>query len=271
MRTLRMWLGLITMSVLGILILNSAGALVPGEEFDSTASFVIVGVIFFVMMRFLRVPTMQYFSKPVLGWRFLVALAMCINLIIVQVRGEPIHNLSVGEWLRGVLFLFAVGAAEEILSRGVIFGVLLRHGLPIAAIGSSVMFGLMHLNVYVDYWDPWQAYWHVMSAGSFGFFACALLVVTKSMWMPITLHLFSNAGLLFSDPPTKEELESRVSIDFWQGLTHPLYPFLTFVIPALILFWIHAGTPVPQWFIRFAIKLGLMDKEASSQGEELSL
>jgi membrane protease YdiL (CAAX protease family) len=250
-----MWLGLIAMSVLAILILNSAGAIVPGEEFDSTASFLLVGLIFFVIMRFLRVPTMAYFSKPVLGWRFLVALALCINLIVVQVGGEPIRNLSVGQWLSG----------------GVIFGVLLRHGLPVAVIGSSVMFGLMHLNVYSDYWDPWQAYWHVMSAGAFGLFACALLVVTKSMWMPIFLHVFSNAGLLFSDPPTKQELESRVSIDFWQGLTHPFYPFLTFAIPALILFWIHAGTPMPQWFMRLALKLGLVDKEVSSPNRELTL
>ena len=266
-----MWLGLLAMSVLAILILNSAGVIVPGEEFDSTASFLLVGIIFFVIMRFLRVPTMAYFSKPVLGWRFLVALALSINLIVVQVSGEPIRNLSVGQWLSGALFLCAIGAAEEILSRGVIFGVLLRHGLPVAVIGSSVMFGLMHLNVYSDYWDPWQAYWHVMSAGAFGLFACALLVVTKSMWMPIFLHVFSNAGLLFSDPPTKQELESRISIDFWQGLTHPFYPFLTFAIPALILFWIHAGTPMPRWFMRLALKLGLVDKEVTSPNKELTL
>ena len=263
MRTLRMWLGLIAMSGFAILILNTAGAVVPGEGFDSTGSFLIVGIVFFVVMRFLRTPTMQYFSKPVLGWRFLVALGLCINLIVVQLRGELFHNLSIGQWIRGILFLFAVGAAEEILSRGVVFGVLLRHGLPVAAVGSSVMFGLMHLNVYVGNWDPWQAYWHVMSAASFGFFACALLVVTKSMWMPILLHLLSNGGLIFEEPPTQEEQAYRVSIDFWQGLIHPLYPFLTFIIPALILFWINAGTPVPQWFKRLAIKLGLVEKEVA--------
>jgi len=255
-----MWVVLIVMSVLGIQILDSAGAIVPGERFDGTASYLVVGVLFFALMRFLRVPTLQYFAKPVLGWPFVVAVLLCGNLVVVQLRGEPFHNLSAGQWFRGVLFLFVVGATEEILSRGVVFGVLLRHGLPIAAIGSSVMFGLMHLNVYIGNWDPWQAYWHVMSAGSFGFFACALLVVTKSMWMPILLHFVSNAGLIFEAPPTKEEEAYRVSIDFWQGLIHPLSPFLTFVIPALILFWIHAGTPVPQWFKRLAKKLGLIEE-----------
>ena len=255
-----MWLGLIALSLFAITLLSSAGAVVPGEELDSTASFLIVGIVFFGILRFLKLPTIQYFSKPVFGWKFLVALALTINLIVVQLRGEPIHNLTATEWLRGIVYLFAVGAAEEMLSRGVVFGVLLRHGLPIAAIASSTMFGLMHINVYIGNWDPWQAYWHVMSAASFGFFACALLVVTKSIWMPILLHLFSNAGLIFETPPTQKELDARVSIDFWHGLIHPLYPFLTFLIPALILFWIHAGTPVPAWFKRLALKLGLLEE-----------
>ena len=271
MRTMRMWVGLIALSCSAIFLLNSIGDLVPGETYDSIASFSTVGVVFFLLMRFLRLPTLQYFAKPVLGWRFLVALVLSINLIVVQLQGEPFHNLSIGQWVRGVIFLFAVGAAEEILSRGVVFGILLRHGLPIAAIASSLMFGLMHINVYIGHWDPWQAYWHVMSAASFGFFACALMVVTKSLWMPILLHFFSNGALIFETPPTKEELDLRVSIDFWQGVLHPLSPFLTFLIPALILFWIHAGNPVPGWFVRLAIKFGLVEKEVEPAPKELGL
>ena len=47
MRTLRMWLGLIALSLFAITLLNSAGAVVPGEDLDSTASFLIVGIVFF--------------------------------------------------------------------------------------------------------------------------------------------------------------------------------------------------------------------------------
>jgi hypothetical protein len=45
-----MWLGLIAMSGLAILLLNTAGAIVPGEGFDSTASFLLVGIVFFVVI-----------------------------------------------------------------------------------------------------------------------------------------------------------------------------------------------------------------------------
>jgi len=265
MRSVRMWIVLIVMSVLGVLVLNSASAIVPGKRFDSTGSYIIVGILFFALMRFLRVPTMRYFSKPAWGWRYVVAMVLCANLTYVQLRGEPFHTMRISQWLSGITFLLVDGFTEEVLSRGVIFGVLQRRGLPIAVIGSSLMFGLMHLNVYIGNWDPWQAYWHVMSAASFGVFACALLVVTKSMWVPIIFHSLSDAGLLFETPPTKEEETYRVSIDFWQGATHPLSVFLTFVIPALILFWIHAGTPVPHWFMRYAIKFGLVDDKVVEQ------
>ena len=88
-----MWVVLIVMSVLGIQILDSAGAIVPGERFDGTASYLVVGVLFFALMRFLRVPTLHYFAKPVLGWPFVVAVLLCGNLVVVQLRGEPFHNL----------------------------------------------------------------------------------------------------------------------------------------------------------------------------------
>ena len=45
--------------------------------------------------------------------------------------------------------MIVVAVAEETFSRGIVFGVLLLHGLSVAVIGSSLMFGLMHINSYV--------------------------------------------------------------------------------------------------------------------------
>lgn len=254
-----MWLSLVVVSVVAILILNNGDHVIPGESFDGLGSYLLLGVIVFWFMRFVRVSTNAYFARPVLGWRFVVAMVLCGNLLVVQLKGEPFHNLSIGHWIRGILFLLAVGVVEEILSRGVVFGVLLHQGLAVAVIGSSLMFGLMHINVYIGYWDPWQAYWHVMSAFSFGLFACGLMLLTRSIWVPIIFHSLSDAGLIFENAPTKEEAAYRVSIDFWKGLVHPVPAFLTFVIPALILLWIHAGTPFPAWAKRLAYKWGLVE------------
>ena len=262
-----MWVGLAMLSVTSLLLLNFASEVVPGKGFDSTGSFMILGLFAFALMRWMRVPTNGYFGKPTFGWRFAIALILMINAVVVQIRSEPFSELDLQGWIRGATFLIAVAVAEEIFSRGVIFGILLRQGLLVAVTGSSLIFGLMHLNGYVgQYFDPWRAYWHVISAIAFGVFACALMVVTRSLWMPIILHTVSNAGLLFRDIDELIEVRSKpISVDFWSGITYPLPAFATFVIPALALFWIHAGTPLHPVLRRLAIKWKLIDPIAEKQ------
>lgn len=262
-----MWVGLVALSVLSILILNFASEIVPGAAFDSTGGFIILGLFAFVIMRWLRVPTNSFFGKPAFGWRFIVALVLMVNLIVVQIRGEAFSELDTEGWIRGVIFLSAVAFAEEIFSRGVIFGILLRQGLAVAVVGSSLIFGLMHLNGYIgEYFDPWRAYWHVVSATAFGVFACALMVVTRSIWMPIILHTVSNAGLLFRDIDEVTKIRSKpISVDFWSGISYPLPAFATFVIPALALFWINAGTPLPPAAQGLAIKWKLIEPDVEKE------
>lgn len=258
-----MWVGLVLLSALAIVVLDSADVVIPGKAFDGTGSYLILGLIAFALMRWLRVPTLAYFAKPVLGWKFVVAAVLTVNLIAVQLQDQDFTELSAAKWLRGIAFLIAVGVTEEIISRGIAFGVLRRLGLFTAVLGSSLMFGLMHINAYIGNFDPWQAYWHIISAFSFGVFACALMVVTRSIWMPIIFHSFSNAGLLVESPPTKADDAFRVSVPFFEGLLHPLPILATFVIPALILFWIAANTPMYPRIRKLALRWKLIEEKAS--------
>jgi membrane protease YdiL (CAAX protease family) len=122
------------------------------------------------------------------------------------------------------------------------------------------MFGLMHINTYIGNFDAWPAYWRVMSAASFGVFACALMVLTRSIWMPIVLHAFSNAGLLLtSAEEVQTDRGSVTSVDFVTGLTHPLPAVATFLVPSLIMFWIAAGMPLHSRLRQLAIKWKLME------------
>ena len=255
-----MWIGLVLLSLLSIVILNFGGEVVPGKGFDSTGSYMILGLFSFAVMWWLRPPTMAYFALPRFGWAFLLACALMINMIVVQIRGEDFSQVASDKWFRGIIFLICVATAEEIFSRGIVFGVLQKHGMTVAVIGSSLMFGLMHINSYIGNFDAWPAYWHIVSAASFGVFACALMVVTRSIWMPIVLHTFSNAGLLLRNAEeVQAKRDSYSSVDFWPGLVQPLPVMLTFVIPALVLFWIAAGTPLHPVVRRFAIKWKLIE------------
>jgi membrane protease YdiL (CAAX protease family) len=255
-----MWVGLIGLSLLAIVILNFSGDAVPGDRFDGTVSYFILGLFSFAVMWWLRPATFAYFALPAFGWRIVIALVFMVNLIVVQIRGEDFSGLTTEKWIRGVIFLILVAVAEEIFSRGIVFGVLLRHGLTVAVIGSSLMFGLMHINTYIGNFDAWPAYWHVMSAAFFGIFACALMVLTRSIWMSIVLHGFSNAGLLLtSAEDVQAERDSNTSVEFFTGLLHPLPAFATFVIPSLIMFWIAAGMPLHSRLRQLAIKWKLIE------------
>lgn len=260
MKMLRMWLGLIILSLISILILNYSKVLVPGERFDGTGSYAILGLFALAVMWWLRTPTLAYFARPVFGWKFAVAFVLMVNLIVVQIRGEDFSQVNPDKWVRGVIFLIAVAVAEEIFSRGVVFGALARYGLTVAVIGSSLMFGLMHINSYIGDFDPWPAYWHVVSAASFGIFACALMVVTRSIWMPIILHTFSNGGLLLRNAEqVQAERDAVTSVELFAGLIQPLPIVATFVIPSLVLFWLAAGMPLHPTAHRLAVKWKLID------------
>ena len=263
MRNLRMWLSILLLSVLSILVLNLSKVIIPGTALDSTGSYILLGLFAFGLLRWLRRSSEQYLSKPVLGWKFVIALALTINLIIVHLRGEDFSSLTASQWARGALFLFAVSFAEEIFSRGLIFGLLRRQGLLIATLGSSLLFGLMHINRYITDFDPWQAYWHIASAFAFGVFACALMVLTRSIWSPIVLHFFTNGGLLGKSTPTQDELVFRVSTPFLEGLVYPLPILATFLIPALFLFWLAADMPMHPRLRYWAIKWKLYEVDTT--------
>ena len=261
-----MWVGLIGLSLLSIVILNFSGDAVPGDRFDGTVSYFVLALFSFAVIWWLRPATCAYFALPAVGWRFVIAFVFMVNLIVVQIQGEDFSGVTKEKWIRGVIFLILVAVAEEIFSRGIVFGVLLRHGLTVAVIGSSLMFGLMHINSYIGNFDAWPAYWHVMSAASFGVFACALMVLTRSIWMPIVLHIFSNAGLLLtSADKVQTERDAVSSVDFLAGVTHPLPAVATFLIPSLIMFWIAAGMPLHPRLQRLAIKWKLIEPVAEEQ------
>jgi membrane protease YdiL (CAAX protease family) len=128
------------------------------------------------------------------------------------------------------------------------------------------MFGLMHINSYIGNFDAWPAYWHVVSAASFGVFACALMIVTGSIWMPIVLHTFANAGLLLRNAEDVQASRDAVtSVELLPGLLQPLPAALTLIIPSLVLFWLAAGMPLKPTLNRLAIKWKLVEPVADEQ------
>ena len=261
MRNLRLGVSLIGFSIFSLLILRYVpGTWLSGFDYaNSTVSYIVLAAVYFCGVYLLGMQSLEYFRLPRMHYKTGIAVLVGSYFVISEiVSSDKVHHgvlLSV----RGVIFLFAIGLGEEIFSRGFVFGALHRYGQFTAIFMSSLMFGLMHLNLYTGKeWDPWEAYWHVMSTFSFGVFACTLMIVTRSIWVAVVFHSLCDWSVVFDKASSVEAGRQDWDVSFWEGLTVPFVNTSVFIGCAVVLLWIDRGN-VPAWVWRLALKWKLVD------------
>ena len=263
MRLLRLGITLVALSIFALLILDFVpGSWVSDAKYmHSIFSYVLLGLIFYVMLKFLGLSSLQYFRLPRFHIKTAVALLVASIFMILEVSNSDNVHLQPGVAINGIAFLFAIGFGEEIFSRGLVFGVLRRFGQWRAIVLSSFLFGLMHLNLYVgSNWDSWLAYWHVISAFTFGIFTCTLMIVTRSIWVAVLFHAISDWGIVFDKASSNSAGDKKYNPAFWDGITTPFFGGIFFVTMALLLLWLDRGS-IPQWMKRVALKWKLIEPE----------
>jgi uncharacterized protein len=261
MRNLRLGITLIGISVSTLL----AGRLQPRSWLEnipyanSTLGNVLTGLFFYLATYFLGLQSLTYFRLPRMSIKSLFALFIAGIFIVDEITSSDNVRMSTQETVMGIIFLLSIGCMEEIFSRAFIFGSLIRFGRKSAIFFSSLDFGLMHLNRYTgNDWDPWLAYWHVMDAIGFGIFVCALMILTRSIWVGVIFHALIDWSIVFDKyiPPEPKDNSWKPSI--WGGLTAPLFNLIIFVGLAGLLLAIDRGN-VPNWVKRLAFKWKLVD------------
>lgn len=126
-----------------------------------------------------------------LAWPSLVLTAR-VALRIVPSTGEaPIQTFI--SWPSGMLVAALLGAllpiGEELFFRGYLFGVLQHFGRWSAAIGSTLVFGLLHAE---QSWGNWGGLLAIVITGAT---LTALRAVTGSTWIALAAHLAYNVTL----------------------------------------------------------------------------
>ena len=261
MRNLRLGFSLIGLSIFTLLILNY----LPGpwaDEMryaDSTFGYVVMGLIYYLAIYFLGLQSLEYFRLPRIHFKTLLALLVASFFVISEIAGSDNVHLKPWVAVRGIVFLLAIGFGEEMFSRGFTYGVLRRFGNVSAIFISSALFGLLHLNLYVGAnWDTWMAYCHVMNTFSFGVFACALMIVTRSIWVAVIFHALCDWSIVFDKALADTGDEGKWQPGLWEGLSAPLFNVSLFCGLALVLLWIDRGS-VPGWMYRLALKWKLVE------------
>ena len=108
------------------------------------------------------------------------------------------QGATIAQVFESFIFAIFIGIEEDFFARGYIFGVLERYGVWIAAIVSSVIFGLSHLTNIV--WGHQSAAYtlaQAVSAGAFGFLAVALMLFSGTIWLPILMHGLTDFPMQF--------------------------------------------------------------------------
>ena len=99
------------------------------------------------------------------------------------------RGVGLAQIFESFVFALFIGIDEDLFSRGFAFGVLERYGVWVAAILSSLQFGLLHLGNIV--WGGQSAVYTIgqaINAGAFGFLAAALMVYSGTILVPILMH-----------------------------------------------------------------------------------
>jgi membrane protease YdiL (CAAX protease family) len=133
-------------------------------------------------------------ALPKFGWghkpkQLLIALGIVLFLMGSALFRIDYRHTGFTDITMSFIFALFIGIDEDFFSRGFIYGSLERYGMWFAAIVSSVHFGLLHLGNII--WGGQSAAYtiaQVVSAGSFGFLAAALMVFSGSIWVPILMH-----------------------------------------------------------------------------------
>ncbi|MFC4652137.1 CPBP family intramembrane glutamic endopeptidase [Lactococcus nasutitermitis] len=115
-------------------------------------------------------------------WLAWLYLAITINAVIVKHSSFPLILLN-------LLAFFIVGAAEEFIFRGLIFGSLVSRGksLPFAVAVSSILFGLTHL-VNLTHQSLNNTLLQVIYVVALGVLLATIYMKSNNLLLPIILH-----------------------------------------------------------------------------------
>lgn len=260
---MRLGLSLVGYAFLNVLIYRA----IPESILDNThylnslIDYVVIGTIFMVLSLFKGLHTLDYFRWPRISWKSVIAILIAATFILQIFISYDLEIPRLSVAIPGVFYLLSIGYGEEMFSRVFTFGVLEKYGRRKAIFYSSLLFAALHLNLYIGRdWDPWLAYWHLMSAFSFGVFVCALLIVTRSIWLVVIFHALMDISVVFEKASDLVDDGKNVSIDFWSGFSFPFTEVAIYIALAMFLLRVDRGG-WPKWMVKVAIRFKLVHAE----------
>ena len=133
--------------------------------------------------------SLNRFRLKLTNSRVFIAIGLILFVALPSLLQIQISHFSVLQISGGFVFALFIGIDEEIFSRGLIFGALEKYGTWVAAIVSSIHFGILHLGNAAWGGQSWSyTLAQVLGASAAGFLFVGLMLFTGSIWIPIFFH-----------------------------------------------------------------------------------
>ncbi|MDM5246342.1 type II CAAX endopeptidase family protein [Lysinibacillus sp. G4S2] len=172
-----------------------AGAIIAVKNISSLSSITLIQFIAFAVgvIFTLWIMKKSKFSLQDFGFRRFKAEAWMAVIVISELIAF-FNGITYKEGFSAqyvfilLLFVIAVGLYEEFIFRGLIFKYLSAKGLKTAIIGSSILFGIGHLENLLAGHDFLLTLVQVAFACLFGLVCAEIVLKTKSIIFPIVWH-----------------------------------------------------------------------------------
>ena len=249
MRCLRVTASILGYTTLLIAIYRVPELLVKDDDnfTNSIVTYTVVLAVFLAIIFVRGLDCLEYFRLPRFGMASLSTIAIAAMFVSPRFLSGQNEMKPVDIAMPGVIYLLGIGFSEEVFSRGLVFGKLRHLGERKAMVYSSVVFGLLHINVYAGYdWDLWLAYDHVISAAAFGFLACAIMITTRSIWVSAIFHALFDWHLVFEKVIDDSDLGEYPVSTLWDNLLNPWFELIIYIPIALLIMRLNRGG-WPKW------------------------
>jgi membrane protease YdiL (CAAX protease family) len=169
--------------------------------------------------------TLTRFSLRTPKRRLIAGLLLILYFTGFDVVSVGFWNFQLIEVLLAVGFALSIGLVEEIFSRGFIYASLEKYGVQVAAIVSSVHFGLLHLgNIFWGGQAVSYTLAQVIYAAAFGYLATGLMLFTGNIWLSILLHGLINTPMQFLNKNDYSEIVTGTP--HWLGMANVSITYL---------------------------------------------
>lgn len=211
--TIKSILQAILYTIFALFIPTIAGVIITIKEIENDQMIYLIQFIAFAVGSILTLLLIKkhHFSfsnigfqkTSIKGWMLALVLAEVIAIFNGFYASERFSLSFVG-----VLFLFvsSVGIFEELVFRGIILNLLKSLNNKAAVMISSVLFGVGHLANLLNGTDLKMTILQVIFAFIFGFVCAEIVIVTKSILIPIIWHASHDFIATLTDNPIFSQL-----------------------------------------------------------------